>query len=153
MSPVRAVYPRVEMRLKFLISLLVVTLSGANGITATMCASYCASSKSPETEAVHHHNNVTPPKIQKSHVHGHGGRCPACPSTSGVSQNSDCGKFVQYQAIKEGSASQDKSNGGALSYVALSTNVAKPSDRPERQLRLDTSGSTHNSSPSAPLRI
>jgi len=153
-SAVRGVYPQTEMRLKLLISLLVITLWGANTVAMAMCASYCASSKSAKTVAAHHHHNGTQANNQNSHVHGHGMRCPECPSTSGMSLNSSCGKLVQDQAIKESSASRDKFRGSALSCVATpSTNVAKPSDNAERQLWLGPSGSAKSSSRSAPLRI
>jgi len=153
-SALRGVYPQIEMLQKLLVSLLVMSLAGANAIAGAMCVSYCASSKSAKTEAVHHQHDGTQPSNKNSHVHGHGMRCPECPSASGLRLNSGCGKLVQDQAIKEGSASQDTSSGSALSYVAtLSPDAPRPIDNPERQLRLDTSGSVRSSSPSAPLRI
>ena len=153
-SALRGVYPQIEMRLKLLISFLVLSLSGANTVATAMCASFCASSKSAKTEAAHHHQDGAQPSNKNSHVHGHGMRCPECPSTSGLILNSGCGKLVQDQAIKEGSTSQDKFSGSAPSYVAtLSPDAPQPIDNPKRQLRLDTSGSARSSSPSAPLRI
>src|SRR5215472_7877015 len=85
-----AVYRQLDMRLKLLTSLLVITLSGANAVATAMCASYCASSESAETDAVHHHNDGTQPNNKNSHVHGQGMRCPECPATSGLSQSFDC---------------------------------------------------------------
>jgi len=153
-SALCGVYPQIEMRQKVLISVLVMSLSGANALAGAMCASYCAYSKSAKTQAAHHHHDGMQPSNKNSHVHGRGMRCPECPSTSGFSLNSGCGKLVQDQAIKEGSASQDKSGGSAPSYVVtLSPDAPQPIDNPERQLRLDTSGSSRSSSPSAPLRI
>src|SRR6516162_8788136 len=153
-SALRGVYPQTEMRLKLLISFLVLSLSGANTVATAMCASYCASSKSAKTESAHHHHDGAQPSNKNSHVHGHGMRCPECPSTSRLNLNSGCGKLVQDQAIKEGSASQDKSTGGAPSYVAtLSPDPPQPIYNPQGQLRVDTSGSVRSSSPSAPLRI
>jgi len=154
-SALRGGYPQIEMRLKLLIALLIVALSGANPVTAAMCASYCASSKSAETEVAHHHHNGTQPNNQNSHVHGHGMGCPECPSPCGLSQSSNCIKSAQEQAIKEDSASQGQPGGNAFAYVAtLPPAAQEPIGNPECQLRLDTSEGIRSShTPPAPLRI
>jgi len=145
-------YPQIEMRLKLLISLLILALSADNAVAIAMCPSYCASSKT-KTEAADHYHHGTP-NHKNSHVHGNGMRCPECPSTSEMSLTSGCGNSVRDQAIKEGSASQDESRESALSYIStISTNAPQPSDNSERQLRLDTSGNFRSSPPSAALRI
>jgi hypothetical protein len=105
------------MRLRLLISTLLLALLGANSGASAMCAAYCLSATSAASAAAHHHQ-MEPPPISTStshHAHSrhHGAACAECPSTSeyGLSQQVDCAKFVQIQALKEASFSFDAPSG------------------------------------------
>jgi hypothetical protein len=96
---------------------LLLALLGANSGASAMCAAYCLSSTSAASAAVHHHQ-MEPQPISTStnhhaHTRHHGAACAECRSTSqyGLSQQVDCAKFVQIQALKEASFCFDAPSG------------------------------------------
>jgi hypothetical protein len=147
---------KTEMRLKFLIALLVTVLCGGNATAAAMCASYCDSSKSAQNAAAHRrHEMGSPANNKKSHIQSHEMHCTECPRRSGLSKSSDCNRSVEGQAIQENTLFQNRPNGNAPSHAATElVGIQEPTGNPEWQLRLDTSESVRDScSRRAPLRI
>jgi len=149
------------MRLKLLIAVLVLTLSGANAGVASMCAAYCMSSEFVGSAAVHHHqmnSQPSPTSISNhNHTRHHGADCAECPPTSGnnLSPKADCSSLVHIQALKEGSFSFD-----APSRVAHVTVADTPADAlglassGERSLLFDASQTIRSfNTPPIPLRI
>ena len=149
------------MRLKLLIAVLVLTLSGANAGVASMCAAYCMSSGSVGSAAVHHHQmdpQPSPTSISNhNHTRHHGANCAECPPTSGnsLSSKADCASLVQIQALKQGSFSMDTPSGVAQFEVADTPAYTLGLTRDsERSLVFDASRTIRSSSsPSVPLRI
>jgi hypothetical protein len=148
------------MRLKLLIAVLVLALSGTNSGLSSMCAAYCLSSSSVESAAVQYHQMKSQPGPASisHHMHAHmGAECAECPPKSGnkLNQKSDCASFVQFQALKEGSFSLD-----APSEAAQFDAGETPADSlvlagaGERFVPFDASHTIRNSIPaSVPLRI
>ena len=149
------------MRLKLLIAVLVLTLSGANAGVASMCAAYCMSSESVGSAAVHHHqmdSHPSPTSIsQHNHAGHHGANCAECPPTSGnrLSSKADCASLVQIQALKEGSFSFDAPSG--VAHVAVADAPADAlglTGSGERSLLFDASQTIRRlNTPPVPLRI
>ena len=116
------------MRLKLLIAVLVLTLSGANAGVASICAAYCMSSGSVGSAAVHHRQMELQPSptgiSHHNHSRHHGADCAECPPTSGnsLSPKADCSRLVQIQALKEGSFFFDAPSG--VAYVAVADTPA-----------------------------
>jgi len=150
------------MRLKLLIAVLVLTLSGANAGVASMCAAYCMSSGSVGSAAVHHRQMDPQPSptgiSHHNHTRHHGADCAECPPTSGnsLSPKADCSSLVQIQALKEGSFSFD-APGGGVAYVAVADTPADAlglAGSGERSLLFDTSQTIRSfNTPPVPLRI
>ena len=149
------------MRLKPLIVVLVLTLSGANAGAASMCAAYCMSSGSVGSAAVHHRQMELQPSptgiSHHNHSRHHGANCAECPPTSGnsLSSKADCASLVQIQALKEGSFSFDAPSGAA--HVAVADTPADTlglTGSGERSLLFDASQTIRRlNTPPVPLRI
>src|SRR6267378_448749 len=149
------------MRLKLLIAVLVLTLSGANAGAASMCAAYCMSSESVGSAAVHRHqmdSQPSPTSISNhNHTRHHGADCAECPPTSGnsLSPKADCASLVQIQALKEGSFSFDAPSG--VAYVAVADTPADTlglAGSGEGSLLFDASQTIRSfNTPPVPLRI
>jgi hypothetical protein len=149
------------MRPKVLIAVLVLALWGANSGLASMCATYCLSSSSVGSAAVHHHKMESQPgpASVSHHMHAHhtGAECSECPPKSGnnLNQKADCSSLVQVQALKEGSFSLDAPSGVAQldaadtpAYTLGSACDGEPSLVFDASRRIRSS-----SSASVPLRI
>src|SRR5580765_1625374 len=94
------------MGFKLLIAVLVLTLSVANFVLASMCAAYCLSS------GPHHHmESQSSPTVGGHHFHSHhhAANCAECPpdSANSLNQKVDCANLVQIEALKESSFSLD----------------------------------------------
>jgi hypothetical protein len=149
------------MRLKLLIAVLVLTLSGANAGVASMCAAYCMSSGSVGSAAVHHRQMASQPSptsvSHHFHSHHHAANCVECPPTSGnnLSPKADCSSLVQIQALKEGSFSFDAPRG--VAHVAVADSLADAlglAGSGERSLLFDASQTIRSfNTPPVPLRI
>src|SRR5467141_872890 len=149
------------MRLKLLIAVLVLTLSGANAGAASMCASYCMSSESVGSAAVHRHQMDSQPSptsiSQHNHARHHGADCAECPPTSGnsLSPKADCSRLVQIQALKEGSFLFDAPSG--VAHVAAADTPADAhglAGSGERSLLFGASQTIRSlNTPPVPLRI
>lgn len=149
------------MRLRLLISVLVLALSGANSGATAICAAYCMSPASAVSAVVHHVQVETQPSpasiSHHTHTRHHGAPCADCPITSqySLNQKADCASLVQIQALKEGSFSLDAPNRVAQIEIAGAPAEAfsLASDR-ERYLVFDTSPAIRSFNPaSLPLRI
>src|ERR1700732_2514130 len=88
------------MRLRVLIAVLALALSGTNSKLDSMCAAYCTSSGSSGGAAVHHDQ-------LGSHSHRHTANCAECPTGTGngLNEKCDCSRLGQFQVLKEGSPS------------------------------------------------
>jgi len=149
------------MRLKLLIAVLVLTLSGANAGVASICAAYCMSSGSVGSAAVHHrqmYSQPSPTRISHyNHARHHGADCAECPPISGnsLSPKTDCSSLVQIQALKEGSFSFDAP--GGVAHVAVADTPAEAlglAGSGERSLLFDASQTIRSfNTPPVPLRI
>lgn len=149
------------MRLKLLIAVLMLTLSGANAGVASMCAAYCMSSEFVGSGAVHHHQMASQPSptsvSHHFHSHHHASNCAECPADSANSLNekSDCSSLVQIQALKEGSFSFDAP--GGVAHVAVADTPAEAlglAGSGERSLLFDASQTIRSfNTPPVPLRI
>jgi hypothetical protein len=149
------------MRLKLLIAVLVLTLSGANAGVASMCAAYCMSSESVGSAAIHHHQMASQPSPTSAshhfHSHHHASNCAECPADSANSLNekSDCSSLVQIQALKEGSFSFDAPSGAA--HVAVADTPADTlglTGSGVRSLLFDASQTIRSfNTPPVPIRI
>jgi len=155
------VYTQNFMRLKLVIAILVLALSGANSGAAAICAAYCMSSAAAGSAAVHHHymESQPAPTTVSHHIHAHhkGAECAECPPKSGnsLSQKADCASLVQIHALKEGSFSLDAPSGVAQFEVADTPAYTLGLTRDgEPSLVFDASRTIRSSSsPSVPLRI
>ena len=154
-------YTQNFMRLKLVIAILVLALSGANSGAAAICAAYCMSSAAAGSAVVHHHQMESQPAPTSisHHIHAHhkGAECAECPPTSGntFNQKADCASWVQFQALKEGSFSLDAPSGVAEFEVADTPayTLGLTCDG-EHSLVFDASRTIRSSSsPSVPLRI
>jgi hypothetical protein len=149
------------MRLKLLIAVLVLALSGTNSGLASMCAVYCMSSASVGSAAVHHHQMESQPSRTSigHHIHAHhmAAECPECPPKSGnsLNQKADCASWLQVQALREGSFSLDSPSGAPRFDAADTPGYAiELAYDGEHSSVLDTSPAIRNSNPaSVPLRI
>ena len=157
---VSRVYPQNCMRLKLLIAVLVLALSGTNSGLASMCAAYCLSSSYVESTAVQYHQMKSQPgPASISHrMHAHmGAECAECPPKSGnkLNQKSDCASFVQFQALKEGPFSFDAPRGVAhVHVVGMPARAFTLASDGERFLPLSAPNKIRSFNPvSAPLRI
>jgi hypothetical protein len=149
------------MRLKLLIAVLALTLSGANAGVASMCAAYCMSTGSVGSAAVHHRQMDSQPSptgiSHHNHTRHHDADCAECPPTSGnnLSPKADCSSLVQIQALKEGSFSFDAPGGAA--HVAVADTPADAlglAGSGERSLLFDASQTIRSfNTPPVPLRI
>src|SRR5882762_525489 len=148
------------MRLKLLIAVLVLTLSGANAGVASMCAAYCMSSGSVGSAAVHHHQTDPQPSptsiSNHNHTRHHGADCAECPTSgNSLSPKADCSRLVQIQALKEGSFSFDAPSG--VAHVAVADTPADTlglTGSGERSLLFDASQTIRSfNTPPVPLRI
>jgi hypothetical protein len=155
------VYTQNLMRLKLVIAIVVLALSGANSCVASQCAAYCMSSASVGSAAVRHHQMDAQPSptsiSHPMHAHHKGAECAECLPKSGnrLSQKADCASLVQIQALKQGSFSMDTPSGVAQ-FEAADTPAYTPglTRDSERSLVFDASRTIRSSSsPSVPLRI
>jgi hypothetical protein len=153
----RRVYPQNSMRLRLLVSVLVVLLSGADSSAALICTAFCASSAPAGSARLHHHQMDSKPSATnaRQHAHHQGVLCAECPkSGNSLNQQSDCSNLSRIQALTESSFSRDTPSAVAQ-VLAVSTahSPALPSYR-SHFVVFGSSPPTKSSHPSSlPLRI
>jgi hypothetical protein len=153
----RRVYPQNLMRLRLLVSVLVVLLSGADSSAALICTAFCASSAPEGSAGLHHHQMDSKPSTTNAsqHAHHHGVPCAECPkSGNSLNQKSDCSNLAGIQALTESSFSLDTPNAVAqVLAMSAADDSALPSYR-SQSLVFGTSPPSESSNPtSLPLRI
>src|SRR5260370_10262289 len=112
------------MRLRLLISVLVVLLSGADSGAALICTAFCASSAPVGSAGFHHHQMDSKPGTTNAsqHAHHHGVPCAECPpkSDNSLNPNSDCSNLARIQALTESMFSLNTPS-AAAQVLAIST--------------------------------
>ena len=150
-------YPQNLMRLRLLVSVLVVLLSGADSSAALICTAFCASSAPVGSAGLHHHQMDSKPGTTNAsqHEHHHGVPCAECPkSGNSLNQNSDCSNLAGIQALTESSFSLNTPNGVAqVLAISAAAGQVLPSYR-SQSVVFGTSPPIKSSNPSSlPLRI
>jgi hypothetical protein len=136
------VYAQNWMQTRLLISVLVLTLSGANSGAASMCAAYCMASEPLGSVAAHHHQMESQPGLTSISQHfrsrHYAASCAECPPDQGNSLNekADCARLAQIQGLKEGFVSLNAPSG--VAHVQLL-------DMPVRALALESAGERFSS--------
>ena len=163
MQQLTRVYAQRVMRVRLLISVLVLALSGANSGATAICAAFCGSFASARSAVVHHHrmesNSQLSPTSVSRHIHARhqGAPCAECPPAShyGLIQNADCTNLVQIQALKESSFSLEAPHSVTqIDFVDAPNADLSLAANHERPLVFDTSQALRRSNPSSvPLRI
>jgi len=154
----RRVYPQNLMRLRLLVSVLVVLLSGADSGAALICTAFCASSAPVGSAGFHHHQMEPNPGTTNAspHPHHHGVSCAECPpkSSNSLNSNSDCNNLAGIQALTENSFSLNTPSAVAQGLATSTTDDPALSRSRSQSVVFGTSPPIKSSNPSSlPLRI
>ena len=151
-------YPQNLMRLRLLVSVLVLLLSGADSGATLLCTVFCASSTPVRSAGLHHHqmDSKAGTANASQYAHHHGVPCAECPATSSnsLNLNAHCSNLTEIQALTENSFSPNTPN-AVVQVVAVSVahGAALFSNR-SQSVVFGTSPPTKSSNPSSlPLRI
>jgi len=152
------VYPQNLMRLRLLISVLVLLLSGADSAAALICNEFCASSAPVGSAGLHHHQRDSKSVTSNAspHAHHHGVPCAECPPKSGhsLNRNFDCSNLAGIQALTESSFSLNTPSAGVQVLAIDAANGPTLPVCHSQSVSFGTSPPIKSSNPSsAPLRI
>jgi hypothetical protein len=152
------VYAETLMRVRLVVSVLVLLLSGADSGAALFCASSCTSSTHMKGTASRHREMESQPNAthaSQSAPH-HGTPCADCPPATGnnLNQRSDCNSLFKIQALTESSLSLNAPTGVARALANRPADgFALGSDGQQYFLFGAFSTTRDSAPPSLPLRI